>query len=774
MDRIKALAKKVGTKVPGKGKRPDNRDNKPNSSDGSKKSTPTNSSRNSKQSTPARKPVTQGKANDEVAEWRRKLIYRALMKHKRDKRLKRENAKSMGERVNQKSKEANFRGKGMKLDDCNSTEDSSSSLDDLDAIKYLKVPIDKKKDEVSQLQTHEFDDKDKADDIGDFFYSLNRKIKFDYCSHLNSKMKPDIMTARGFMKGTDYTYDFLKSGSKSTQVLEVRAFYDSDEDKYYEHINDYVHDQLSKNMPNRIYRYYNDDIFTGTLLCDLCHKLGHTVNNCKLKSDTCVLWGSTEHQAQYCYLKSWFFCKEQNHVYSRCPDIQSRRFAITPMDKWDKCQIFGHTTDRCFIKVLRSKIKEKYKEKIFCLIWEEQWGGTWGKTPNPQFADYDDDFYHHRFSLGTELQWVSAETDIRSTTQRKEFDCAKDDEKKMKEERKQWFDNYAARLKELEDQKLHNHLMDHMAKTDIDYKRALVERHWDEQADFIQIDGKLINNKRKGKAKVDEKYEHALNLEFSYDHIHGGSKVEDEKEEQDKKEEEPINTQDEDKRLEAIKSKCEQDYKNELLGIQSRINDQKQIDIKTMLRNSKRAENRKVLKSGPFSRDGKQKNDMERFAEDREYHDNHPDDDIGFIGYAEKSFETKIKTDFMRKLSKELIDLIKDEVNKDIGEYNFINKEKDDVNPFEAFFKKRDKPGLFDSQPSAMEETSSQEGSVWSNDYGKRSVFTITSKSPSSKIDTTPSDLFMKSDHSKNSDKSSSKKNKMKFFDLEDSECSQI
>lgn len=50
----------------------------------------------------------------------------------------------------------------------------------MDAVKYLKVPIDKKKDEMSQLQTHEFDEKDKEDDVGDFFYSLNRRIKFDY------------------------------------------------------------------------------------------------------------------------------------------------------------------------------------------------------------------------------------------------------------------------------------------------------------------------------------------------------------------------------------------------------------------------------------------------------------------------------------------------------------------------------------------------------------------------------------------------------------------
>lgn len=102
-------------------------------------------------------------------------------------------------------------------------------------------------------------------------------------------MKPDILTVKGFMRGSDYTFDFLKSGPKAQQVLEVRAFYDSDEDRYYEHINDYVHDQLSKALPKKDFRYYQDNIFHSTLICDLCHKLGHTVNSCKMKTDTCVL-----------------------------------------------------------------------------------------------------------------------------------------------------------------------------------------------------------------------------------------------------------------------------------------------------------------------------------------------------------------------------------------------------------------------------------------------------------------------------------------------------
>ena len=766
MDKLAQLAKKVGTKAPQR-QPPPNRGN--DNDRGNKKFTPNGSNKSSNQSTPAKKEPESKET--EMEKFMRKRLYKALFKHKRDKRIRMEKAKSMNERINQQSKDAKLKTKGM-FDDWSTSDDSSSSVEDMEAVKYLKVPIDKKKDDMSQLQTHEFDEKDKAQETGDFFYSLNKKIKFDYCSFMTSKMKPDILGNSGFLKGIDYTFDFLKSGPKAQQVLEVRAFYDSDEDKYYEHINDYVHDQLIKHLPNKKYRYYTEDIFTSTLLCDLCHKLGHTMNTWKLKTDTWVLWGSIKHHAQQWYLKCWFFWKEMNHVYSRCPDVQSRRYTITPMDKWDKCQIFGHTTDRWFIKVLRNRNKLKYKSKIYCYMCEEQCSGAWNKKIDPKFVDYDDDFYHHRFSLGSELQWVVDTKDIHSKTQRNEYDYAGMETNKLKEERKQWFVNYAARLQELEDQKLHNHLMDFMEKTDIDYKRAMTETHWDENVDFMQVDGKLINNKKKSKKGVDEKYEHALDLELSYDHIHGGAIVESTNVQDPQ--DEAISIENEDERLKAIKEKWETDYKNELMGIDARIEAQRQLDIKTMLRHSKRADNKRIMKSGAFSREHKQPNAEERFAEGREYLSENSDDDIGYIGYVEKSFETKIKTDFMRKLSKELVDLIKDEVNKDIGEYQFINRDKDNINPFEAFFKKRDRPGLFDSQPSALDETSSQDGSVWSNDYGKKSVFTITSKSPSSKLDTTPSDILMRSDHSKNSEKSGMKKSKVKFFDLEDSECSQI
>lgn len=263
MDKLNALAKKVGANAPSKGNK--STTSTENSRNASSTVTPNRSAKSSGQSTPNKKtqPI---KKEDEMEKWRRKFMYKALFKHRRDKRIRREQAKSMGERVNQKSREARLRGKGMNMEDCSSTDDSSSSLDDMDAYKYLKVPIDKKKEDLSQLQTHEFDEKDKAEDIGDFFYSLNRRIKFDYCTHLNSKMKPDILSQKGFLKGSDYTFDFLKSGPKAMQVLEVRAFYDSDEDKYYEHINDYVHDQLAKHLPDRKFRYYTEDIFKGTLL----------------------------------------------------------------------------------------------------------------------------------------------------------------------------------------------------------------------------------------------------------------------------------------------------------------------------------------------------------------------------------------------------------------------------------------------------------------------------------------------------------------------------
>lgn len=285
MDKLNALAKKVGANQPQQ-RTPNRNPNNQRTPPKHKKGTPTSGSgnRNSSASNQNNFSSKVSPMNEtEMEKHMRKRIYKALYKHKRDKRLQREKAKSMGERIKIKSKEARLKGRGMDVQECSSTDDSSSSCDDMDAIKYLKVPIDKKKDDFSQLQTHEFGDKDKTDDIGDFFYSLNRRIKFDYCSHLNSKMKPDILTSKGLMKGSDYTFDFLKSGPKSTQVLEVRAFYDSDEDKYYEHINDYVHDQLSKHLPDRSFRYYNDDVFKNTLLCDLCHKLGHTVFTCKHK-----------------------------------------------------------------------------------------------------------------------------------------------------------------------------------------------------------------------------------------------------------------------------------------------------------------------------------------------------------------------------------------------------------------------------------------------------------------------------------------------------------
>lgn len=356
-----------------------------------------------------------------------------------------------------------------------------------------------------------------------------------------------------------------------------------------------------------------------------------------------------------------------------------------------------------------------------------------------------------------------------SASQKLEIEAAQKECDRLREQRKEWFDNVQARLEELEDQKLHNHLMGHMEQTDVDFKRALLEHHCDEKADFMQVDGKLVNAKRRKGKNVEEMFEHELQKELTYDHIHGGILLD----AANSKSDDTSKIEDEEKRKKAIEEKCQNEFKNEMAAIDLRIKTQKQLDSKTMLKQSKRADNKKMMKSGPWNRGDRSKNDVERFAEGKEYYSDNSDDDIGYVGYAEKSFETKIKTDFMRKLSKELHQLIKDEINKDIGEYQFINKNDNEVNPFEAFFKKRDKPGLFDSQPSQIDETSSQDGSVWSNDYGKKSVFTITSKTPSSKINTTPSEILMRSDHSRTSgDKS--KKSKVKFFDLDDSDCGQI
>lgn len=195
-------------------------------------------------------------------------------------------------------------------------------------------------------------------------------------------------------------------------------------------------------------------------------------------------------------------------------------------------------------------MKKKFKDKILPLD-DNQDILKDGKMVH-KFADYDDKFYHHKFAQGTELQWVLGEKEITSKVQRAEYNYAKEEEKRMKEEREKWFENHAARLEELDDQKLHNHIMEHMEKTDIDFKRALVEKNADDNPDYVQIEGKLVNNKRKGgKKKNDDKCEHSFDHPISFDHIHGGPKVKELQEE----DEETLKLTDKEEQLKAIKKK---------------------------------------------------------------------------------------------------------------------------------------------------------------------------------------------------------------------------
>ena len=72
------------------------------------------------------------------------------------------------------------------------------------------------------------------------------------------------------MLGCNYTLNPLKSGRMASTVIEIFEFYCSDMDRHYDNLHDYINDKLIEAMDLRDLRYFEEDIFEGILVCDLC------------------------------------------------------------------------------------------------------------------------------------------------------------------------------------------------------------------------------------------------------------------------------------------------------------------------------------------------------------------------------------------------------------------------------------------------------------------------------------------------------------------------
>ena len=186
MDKITALAQKVGATQPRNRFNQNRRPNAQNQRGGYQNRRPNRNPRNNNTSTGNKNsPKTQAsKDYEEMEKFLQRRMYKALGKHRRDRRIEREKASTMGQRIKLKSKDARLKRKGLITnkyeDEDSSTDYFSSEEEEVIIDKYMKVPIEKKEEDFSQLQTHEYGEKDRLEQRSDFFLSKKKRYNYTY------------------------------------------------------------------------------------------------------------------------------------------------------------------------------------------------------------------------------------------------------------------------------------------------------------------------------------------------------------------------------------------------------------------------------------------------------------------------------------------------------------------------------------------------------------------------------------------------------------------